>query len=84
MTRKHVNLNPKAAYKAYLDSPEWRAVARLVRERDGYACVVCNSGDNVHVHHRVYRQPGAERLSDLHVLCAKCHLLFSRHGRLTK
>jgi 5-methylcytosine-specific restriction endonuclease McrA len=67
-------------YKDYLQSPHWRTISRLVRERDENRCVVCNSDRNTQVHHRTYDgYPYGERLSDMYVLCADCHKWATEH-----
>ena len=72
-------------YTDYLKSEHWRTIRRLVKERDGYACVICNSTEHLEVHHRTYdRVPYCERLSDLCTLCSKCHGLFTVAAKKAK
>lgn len=63
-------------YRAYIQSPEWRA------KRDQYwssqmpkNCYVCDAprSKGMHLHHRTYKNLGAERLMDLVPVCAGCH-----------
>jgi hypothetical protein len=64
-------------YDEYLESDHWRAIRRLVLERDGNHCMVCGRSDvKLHVHHNSYERFGNENLSDLVSLCAYCHHLF--------
>jgi len=47
-------------------------------KRAKYSCQLCNSKDNLNVHHRTYERRGHELASDLIVLCKQCHKTF--HG----
>lgn len=51
----------------------WDVIRKLVLTRDGYACVECGEGQNLHVHHITYRNEGSEALGDLQTLCRGCH-----------
>ena len=67
------------SYDEYLQSPEWKALSRLARQRAENRCQVCNSSGSLHVHHREYpKEWGQEPMSSLVVLCAACHGTF--HG----
>lgn len=48
----------------------------------GERCQLCNRGGELHVHHRTYERFGAEMEDDLTVLCAGCHDLYHRAGRI--
>ena len=63
-------------YLAHLASAEWALIRRLVLERDGRQCLVCNSPDDLVAHHRSYARLGHELLADLATLCRDCHELF--------
>jgi len=53
----------------------WGEVRARVRERD-QACVRCSSTRRLQVHHRVpLRDGGSNELSNLELLCARCHRL---------
>ena len=66
-----------SSYQDYLQSSEWKILSRLARERDGYKCRICNSDNQLNVHHRVYPDKlGTEPLSDLITLCSDCHDLY--------
>ena len=70
-------------YEEYLKTEHWRTLSRLVKERDNYACVICNSSEELEVHHRTYeRGRFNERLDDCYTLCRKHHKLFSKRGGL--
>ncbi|NYT07878.1 MAG: HNH endonuclease, partial [Methanomicrobiales archaeon] len=32
--------------------PTWRTTRDVIRERDGYRCMICGYDDGLHVHHR--------------------------------
>ena len=65
-------------YKDYLKSDHWKNTRDRVAEYWGHRCAVCNSPDNVQVHHRTYEHIGQERMQDLILLCDDCHRKF--HG----
>jgi 5-methylcytosine-specific restriction endonuclease McrA len=67
-------------YHAYLLTPAWHAIAERAKARDGHRCRICNSPDNLEVHHRTYERVGHERLSDLTTLCGECHGLYSNRN----
>lgn len=60
-------------YAAYIRSSAWRSVKKRYREsRLPQKCLVC--GDTqFDLHHRTYKNLGAERLMDLVPLCRKHH-----------
>ncbi len=72
----------KVTYYTYIRSQAWyrRRYGALMRAEN--RCQICNSAEQLQVHHRDYSRLGAEKPSDLTVLCSKCHELFSHHGRL--
>ena len=68
-------------YSLYLKSPRWKAKAAEARAYARGRCQLCNSGYRTHVHHRVYPSVlGSEPVSDLIVLCRRCHARF--HDKL--
>lgn len=72
-------MNRFASYVEYLQSDTWKEMRDVCLARANYKCQVCSSAGELHVHHREYpMQLGTEPLSDLVVLCKKCHSLF--HG----
>lgn len=62
-------------YADFLKTPYWRDVAYAVKKRDGFRCVVCNTGGAIAAHHRTYAHHGEEHLhlGDLTTLCNDCH-----------
>lgn len=66
-------------YDLYLRSPLWGQKREGALRRDGYRCRLCNSPDNLNVHHRTYERRGYERLDDLTTLCRDCHA--KHHGK---
>jgi 5-methylcytosine-specific restriction endonuclease McrA len=70
-------------YSDYLQSPEWQNKRGEVLTFWNRRCALCNSDQNVQVHHRTYERMGHEKLTDLIPLCDKCHERHSeymRHG----
>lgn len=64
--------NPE--YLAYLQSEEWAAKRRLIIERAGGRCQVCNDSRSLHGHHRTYDTLGTDHeLNDCVCLCKTCH-----------
>ena len=73
----------KLTYAEWLDSPEWAAIKAAVFERDAHRCVMCNSPEDLEVHHRHYpRKREKVQLSDLTLVCRLCHQLFSDRIKL--
>jgi 5-methylcytosine-specific restriction endonuclease McrA len=72
------------AYADYLKTPEWirRRFAHL--QAVEYRCQVCNSPDELTVHHRTYERLGCEKYTDLLVLCWPCHKLFHERRKLAQ
>lgn len=66
-------------YHEYLQTPEWDAKRQLILARDKHRCRVCNSTEQLNVHHRTYERRGNEDLDDLTTLCQPCHEYF--HNR---
>lgn len=70
----------KDEYKAYLESDAWKRTRKHAIEGARGACQLCDANGRIDVHHRTYDRVGDERLSDLIVLCRRCHERF--HGIL--
>jgi hypothetical protein len=63
-------------YNTYIQSPEWRAVReRYWTSKLPKRCWVCDTPrrPGFHLHHRTYKNLGAERLMDLVPVCSDCH-----------
>lgn len=70
--------------KNYRETKEWGEFKREAIKRADGRCQLCNSPDVLQVHHRVYVEdaPAAVTdVSDLTVLCGRCHLYFHRGQR---
>lgn len=70
----------KSDYLAYLQSEAWQIRRKWKLEQADHRCQVCNSDEQLHVHHRTYDRIGNERENDLTVLCRDCHALY--HNRI--
>ena len=66
----------KGGYRAYLASNQWNALRKRKLTDVGYHCQVCNSSENLQVHHKTYKRLFHEKLNDLTVLCSHCHNLY--------
>ena len=69
-------------YHEYIKSEVWRQKRDNVLVFWSGRCAICNSPDNIQVHHRTYERLGQERLSDLIPLCDDCHSLFHHKMRM--
>jgi hypothetical protein len=62
------------SYQEYLLSPTWKTLREKAIIRARGRCQLCNHHETLNVHHRKYpKEWGKEPLSDLTVLCEKCH-----------
>jgi hypothetical protein len=64
----------KEDYQQYLESPHWLTLRYLKRLR-ARQCGVCAARRELHVHHLNYRNLTDVELSDLRVMCRRCHFL---------
>lgn len=71
-------------YREYLGTDDWSERRKSVIRRAGFRCQVCASEGRLHVHHRTYVNRGNERPEDMIALCAGCHELFHKHGKLAE
>lgn len=71
-------------YHAYLQSDKWGTKRQLALERAYHRCQLCNSPDNLHVHHRTYERLGNEKPEDLTVLCKDCHEMFHKSREVNR
>lgn len=60
-------------YATYLLSPEWRAIRQVKLKETSHKCEGCSNVSHLQIHHLTYKRIGHERMSDLMVLCDKCH-----------
>lgn len=60
-------------YNEYLHSAEWRIKRQDILERDEFACSICESKENLQVHHVTYDNVGKEQHHELLTLCKSCH-----------
>lgn len=60
-------------YQSYLNSPAWRSTRNDALRRAKYTCERCGRRRDLNVHHKTYERLGAERPSDLEVVCFVCH-----------
>lgn len=67
-----------AEYVAYLAAPDWRERRNQAMERAGGRCEIC-ARPAVDVHHRTYRNVGAEPPQDLLAVCRSCHSVIHGH-----
>lgn len=65
-------------YRQYLRTREWQRKRRVALKIAGYACRMCGATERLQVHHKTYERRGAEKMSDLVVLCDGCHTLVHR------
>ena len=73
--------SPKQQYHDYLQSEQWKTIARKKREEADNRCQLCNNGSiTLHVHHRTYDNIYHEKMNDLIVLCENCHKKFHNKG----
>ena len=68
----------KFDYYGYLNSNNWREIREKKIAEGGGKCQMCDETKNLDVHHETYERVGDELLSDLAVLCRKCHKAFHR------
>jgi len=73
---------PAMTYNEYLNSSTWRNIrVDALRGAEG-KCQVCNSPDDLEVHHRRYPTLGTEQWpNDLTVLCSLCHSMYEEVNR---
>lgn len=64
-------------YGEFLKTPYWKIISFLVKKYHGFKCVMCNSKENLHVHHKSYELHGSEHtqagFAMLTSVCAECH-----------
>jgi hypothetical protein len=61
-------------YAAYMQSPKWLRMKRLLVEVRGNKCERCwDCGESLDMHHMTYARVFKEVPSDLALLCRACH-----------
>ena len=60
-------------YKKYLRSHHWLDLRAAKLHEVNDQCERCRRRSNLQVHHATYKRLGAEKLTDLVVLCERCH-----------
>lgn len=85
LRKKNGKTTRKEEYDEYINkSPEWQA-KRKEALKISDSCAVCSSKKKLHVHHRKYpKRLGTEPADWLTVLCGSCHMLFHKHGKLSR
>lgn len=77
----YLSLNKsRAAYHAYLKSPEWRKKRRRLLRTAGAFCALCGATRRLTVHHITYAHIGKEWPEDMRVVCWPCHQRQHREG----
>lgn len=71
--REYLQLKERLKYEKYLQTPQWKAKALIVKERDKYLCQMCLTAKATEVHHITYDRKYNELTSDLISVCHKCH-----------
>ena len=64
-------------YIEQLQTPEWKAKAEQVKQRDEHECQICGNWKSLHVHHVVYESEllAWEYPDNYYItLCETCHL----------
>ncbi len=70
------------SYSEYLQSPGWKARRQKALKFANFRCQVCNSTEDLNVHHRTYERLGHEHMGDLITLCKNCHEIFHNNAEL--
>lgn len=60
-------------------SPKWHKIRKVILERDGHACRICCSWENLHVHHIDYERSNNDEIN-LVTLCEGCHRALHAEG----
>lgn len=63
-------------YSEYLLTEHWIETREKAKIKSNYRCEVCNSQNQLNVHHKTYENRGCELPEDLIVLCQDCHKTF--------
>lgn len=65
-------------YDEYLKTEYWKNLSETIKREADYRCQICNSEENLNVHHRSYEHKGFLELEkkDLICICEKCHSIY--------
>lgn len=63
----------KMKYTDYLLTSHWKHFSSEARKHYANKCVLCDSTDKLHIHHKIYKNIGRETFNDVVCLCSKCH-----------
>lgn len=63
----------RRAYRAYIESDEWKSRREEHYQTHRYKCSVCGVSKKLQLHHVTYRNQGREKEGDLTWLCGKHH-----------
>lgn len=73
---KYLNYIKSLPYKDYLQSIHWQHFRKEAIKFFRGECQLCNSNNNLNVHHRTYDNLGRETFNDVILLCGNCHNKF--------
>ena len=65
------------AYKTYINSREWKLKSKNFVKLIG-KCEECGTKNKLQSHHKHYRTFGCESISDIRILCNRCHYNITR------
>lgn len=69
-------------HEVYLKSPHWGKLKKVALQRADRKCQVCSCQDmKLNVHHNTYQNLGHEYITDLVVLCERCHSIHHKNKR---
>lgn len=71
-------------YHNYMLSPDWKAKREEAFLFYGRKCQACEKTKTLHVHHADYEKLGYEPMSDLRILCGRCHRELHKKLKLKK
>lgn len=66
-------------YNKYLKTIYWHELKKTVHKIFGKKCEVCDSKNDIHIHHFNYSNRGKETFNDIAILCSLCHHAMHKH-----
>ena len=63
-------------YLEYLKTDHWQHFRKEAFKFYKSSCQICNSKNNLNIHHKTYKNRGRETFNDIVILCYNCHELF--------